>query len=228
VSKSTGSAGAGREPYLVTGANGLLTSAIVGALARQGTPLLLHVHRRTHRLPSVNAARDPFRADLARPGERRRLAGWAGRRAPLAGLILGASRFVKTPAASVTAETIGQVLALELEAHLDLALGLAPRVRDGGVILFFSDTGLRVGWPSYPVYLAAKGGLEAATRSLARALGPRLTVCCVAPGSVEGAPGMDAVMVKERTALGRPAAPPRWPRRCSEFSACRPRSSRGR
>jgi Dehydrogenases with different specificities (related to short-chain alcohol dehydrogenases) len=114
---------------------------------------------------------------------------------------------VKTPAASVTAETIGQVLALELEAHLDLALGLAPRVRDGGVILFFSDTGLRVGWPSYPVYLAAKGGLEAATRSLARALGPRLTVCCVAPGSVEGAPGMDAVMVKERTALGRPAAP---------------------
>ncbi len=190
---------------LVTGANGLLTSAVACELAILGAPLLLHVHRDTSRLDSTSdlARFDRVAADLSRTEGRRRILREAVIRAPLGALVLGASRFSRTPVDHLDHATIRDVLRLELEAHLDIVAGLARHLAAGSRVVLFTDTATTMGWADYPVYLAAKGGLEAAVRSLARALGPHVTVLGVAPGSLEGTPPPPDGDPRTTTALGR-------------------------
>lgn len=185
----------------------MLTCEVARRLAERAAPLLLHLHDHRQRARDLVAIHPTLQADLGVPEGRRLLAGWAERHAPLGGIVLGASRFSSTPVRSVSLEEIQRIIALELESHLDLVLRLHPLVVDRGRIVFFSDVGVRLGWPSYPAYLAAKGGVEAATRSLARSLGPRLIVTCVAPGSIEGAPAPPEGVVTGDTALGRTGLP---------------------
>lgn len=172
-------------------------------LAERGRSLLLHVHERRERVRALTTQHPTFDADLAEPEGRRSLTSRVKQHAPLGGLILGASRFSATPLRSVTLRDIQQTLTLELVSHLDLVIHLHPFVADHGRILFFSDVGVRLGWPSYPAYLAAKGALEAAALSLARSLGPRLVITWAAPGALEGAPPPPDGVVTGDTALGR-------------------------
>lgn len=197
----------GRHPYLVTGANGLLTSAIARLLFQLGPPPLLHYHRSTNRIGELFEAGPTLQADLRSSADRERLGGWAKRHAPLAGVVLGASSFEKTPFDTTTTEQISKVLELELGSHLDVTRRLSGLLADDGRLLFFSDVGTRLGWPSYPAYLAAKAGIEAAVKSLARSLGPRIVVCCIAPGSLKGAPPPPEGAIRERTPLGRAGTP---------------------
>lgn len=199
---------AGRTPpWLVTGANGLLTSAVARRLEERGEQLILHVHRGRDRVAGL-VQRYPVRAaDLASPHGARDIAAWALSHAPLGGLVLGASAFVKTPLSTIDPPEIERQLRIEIGSHLEIIARLGPSIADGGVIILFSDVGVRLGWPSYPVYLAAKGALEAASRSLARSLGPRVVVTCVAPGSLEGAPSPPEGTLAGRTALGRAGTP---------------------
>ncbi len=190
-----------RRPWVLTGANGLLISSIAHLLARNGYPLLLHLHRRSDRLGDLLELHPGLKADLGSVEGRHLLVSQAVRLAPLGGLILGASRFQATPSGETPAT--GAILALDLEAPVELALLLAPHMAPGGRIVLFSDAGTSLGWPSYPTYLAAKGGIEAATRSLARRLGPDLVVLSVAPGALEGAPPPPDPIIEHRTALGR-------------------------
>jgi NAD(P)-dependent dehydrogenase (short-subunit alcohol dehydrogenase family) len=117
--------------------------------------------------------------------------------------VLGASRFTKTPVVGLTPDTIREVLELELQVHLELVTCLAAHLVDGARVVLFTDTAVAFGWADYPVYLAAKGGLDAAVRSLALALGPRVTVFAVAPGSLEGTPPPPDGDPRDTTALGR-------------------------
>lgn len=190
---------------LVTGANGLLTSAVACRLAMLGAPLLLHVHRGTSRIDSTPELAEVARlpADLSRREDRERVIREATARAPLGAIVLGASRFSRTPVDHLDHTTIRDVLRLELEAHLEIVGGLARHLASGSRVVLFTDTATTVGWADYPVYLAAKGGLEAAVRSLARALGPRVTVLAVAPGSLEGTPPPPDGDPRETTALRR-------------------------
>lgn len=190
---------------VVTGANGLLTSAVAARLASEGVPLVLHVHRDTSRIESTPrlAACPRVVADLARRDGREHVAVEASSRQPLGGLVLGASRFSKTPIEDLTGDTIREILTLELESHLELVSSLAGTLVDGARVVLFSDTAIAFGWPDYPVYLAAKGGLDAAVRSLALALGPRVVVLAVAPGSIEGTPPPPDGDPATTTALGR-------------------------
>ncbi len=194
-------------PWLITGANGLLTSAVARGLHGRGHALLLHVHENTHRIGDLVDSNPSLEADLATAPSRRDFVAAARSHAPLAGLVLGASRFEAAPTGDPGAPAAGPIVERELSAHLELIQGLHRHLVDGGRIVLFSDTGTVLGWPSYGPYLAAKAGLEAATPALARALGPRLVVFCVAPGSLEGAPPPPGSVVRHRTALERLGSP---------------------
>jgi len=202
---------------VVTGANGLLASAIAHLLAGEGLPLLLHIHRRSERLAGIAGTHPTVAADLGTAAGRDLLVRRAGELAPLGGLVLAASRFEGT--GDATSEGVAATLSLDLEAPLDLALRLAPSMAPGARIVLFSDTGTVLGWPSYPAYLAAKGGIEALTLSLARRLGPRTVVLAVAPGALEGAPPPPDSVVEHRTALGRLGTPGEVARAVLRFAA---------
>ncbi len=209
-----------RGAWLVTGANGLLSSAIATRLDAETLPLLLHIHRRSDRLASLRERHPTLEADLATTAGRDRLIETASRLAPLGGLVLAASDFRATPRSGDP--EVSAILRLDLEAPLDLALRLAPHLGPGGRIVLFSDTGTTLGWPSFPVYLAAKGGLEAATRSLARRLGPRLVVLCAAPGALEGAPAPPDPVVLHLTPLARLGTPAETAEAILRFAALPP------
>ncbi len=195
------------RPVLLTGANGLLISAI-GQQLQELSPLLLHVHRRRDRLVNSDLAGHPVvNADLSSEQGVATVIEAAQRLAPLGGIVLGASAFQKTHPAAPELHRIRDVLALELEAQLELIHNLHALVQDGGRIVLFSDAGIGRGWPSYDAYLAAKAGLEAAARSLANALGPRLIIFCVSPGLSRGAATPPQGTLLEHVPLGRAADP---------------------
>ncbi len=198
---------ADKPPVLLTGANGLLISALATRLQRF-SPLLLQVHRRRNRLGTAGLEGHPVvEADLSSGHGVVTVAEAARRAAPLGGLVLGASAFEKTHPVADQPQQVRDVLALELAAHLELIHRLHASVQDGGRIVLFSDAGIPRGWPSYDAYLAAKAGVETATRSLARALGPRIVVFCIAPGLTRGAASPPQGTTLEDVALGRAADP---------------------
>ncbi|HHQ49611.1 MAG TPA: SDR family oxidoreductase, partial [Acidobacteria bacterium] len=165
-------------------------------------------------------------ADLASTADRDALVARAAAMAPLGGLVVGASRFERTPPGDEA--DVRPALALDLEAPLELALRLAPHMVSGARIVLFGDAGTALGWPSYPAYLAAKGGIEAAASSLAHRLGPEIVVLAVAPGAVEGAPPPPQGAIRHRTALGRMATPEEVARAILRFAALPPTVSHGR
>jgi 2-hydroxycyclohexanecarboxyl-CoA dehydrogenase len=95
-----------------------------------------------------------------------------------------------------------RILALNLKAHFHLAQAVLPHmIRQGGgkVVAIASDAG-RVGSTGEAVYSAAKGGVIAFTKTLAREMARhRINVNCVCPG-----PSETPLFQSEFTA-GRPA-----------------------
>jgi 2-hydroxycyclohexanecarboxyl-CoA dehydrogenase len=81
-----------------------------------------------------------------------------------------------------------RILALNLKAHFHLAQAVLPHmIRQGGgkVIAIASDAG-RVGSSGEAIYSAAKGGVIAFTKTLAREMARhRINVNCVCPGPSE-------------------------------------------
>ena len=84
------------------------------------------------------------------------------------------------------AVSISEVLRINLESALLLASALAPAMFDrGGCIVNVSSVSGVVGTPAQAIYAASKGGLDAATRSLACEWGPKgVRVNSVAPGLI--------------------------------------------
>lgn len=63
----------------------------------------------------------------------------------------------------------------------------AQRQRGGGAIIHIASIVAASGAPSYPAYSAAKAGVVALTRSLARSVGRfNIRVNCISPGSITG------------------------------------------
>ena len=84
------------------------------------------------------------------------------------------------------AVSMAEVLSINLESALHLTIALAPAMFDrGGCIVNVSSVAGVVGTPAQAIYAASKGGLDAATRSLACEWGPRgVRVNSVAPGLI--------------------------------------------
>jgi NAD(P)-dependent dehydrogenase (short-subunit alcohol dehydrogenase family) len=96
-----------------------------------------------------------------------------------------------------------RVLAVDLSGPLFVCKHAVRAMREGGggSILNVSSISARTGSAYFPAYSAAKAGVIALTRSMARHTGRyRIRVNCLAPGSIEGTGLMRSGLGREPTA----------------------------
>jgi NAD(P)-dependent dehydrogenase (short-subunit alcohol dehydrogenase family) len=199
---------------LVTGAGRRLGGAIALALAEGGAELLLHVHTASgddvaRAVTALGRRATIVSADLSQATEVSRLSRDA---LAVAGrvdiLVNNAAVFFPTPLTALTPATWQAILRTNLTAPflLSLFLGRTMRARGAGKIVQLGDwSGLRP-VPGYLPYCVAKGGLQALTQGLAKALAPQVQVNAIAPGPVLPPDNYDAARRRAlmvRTPLGR-------------------------
>lgn len=107
-------------------------------------------------------------------------------------------------------ETIDRIFRVNWRGAFASIRALKPLLMagDGGVIINISSIAGRTGVGSNVAYCASKAALDSMTRSLARALAPRIRVLSVSPGWVQGeyAQRMPPALIAEqedKTPLGR-------------------------
>ncbi|HEY1487428.1 MAG TPA: SDR family oxidoreductase [Micromonosporaceae bacterium] len=189
----------------------LLGSGVkVATFARSVTPAMAELadkHAGAVHVAAVDAADRPGVEAFIRDTER--LLG------PIDGLVNNAaigqdSLHIHTPPA-----TVAQIIDLNLTAPLLLTRSVVRRIlAQGGrgrVVTITSICAQR-GFPGLAAYAATKGGMEAATRSLAREWRDRILINCVAPGffasemsAALGQAELDAI--RRRTPTGRLSEP---------------------
>jgi pteridine reductase len=100
-------------------------------------------------------------------------------------LVNNASSFYATAIGEITEQAWDDLIGTNLKAPLFLAQAAAPELRkQHGCIVNLVDIHADLPMRNHPVYTAAKGGLAALTRALARDLGPEIRVNGVAPGTI--------------------------------------------
>jgi pteridine reductase len=100
-------------------------------------------------------------------------------------LVNNASSFYPTPIGEITEKAWDDLMGTNLRAPLFLSQAAARELRKNhGCIVNIVDIHAEFPMKNYVVYNAAKGGLLALTRSLARELGPEVRVNGVAPGTI--------------------------------------------
>ncbi|MGP1394216.1 MAG: SDR family oxidoreductase [Inquilinaceae bacterium] len=134
--------------------------------------------------------------------------------AGLSDLVLAAGVVDTAKLGDLTPQRWDQVIAVDLTGFFLACHHALPLLRDNGRIVTLGSLAGRTGGVlTGTAYAAAKGGVEAMTKSLAQQLAPRgITVNCVAPGAVETpmlaahTPERRAEMTRT-TPLGRMAQP---------------------
>jgi pteridine reductase len=100
-------------------------------------------------------------------------------------VVNNASSFYATAIGEITEQAWDDLVGTNLKAPLFLAQAAAPELRkQHGCIVNLVDIHADLPMRNHPVYTAAKGGLAALTRALARDLGPEIRVNGVAPGTI--------------------------------------------
>lgn len=95
----------------------------------------------------------------------------------------------QTPIETLDAEELDRVLAIDLKSVFYACKHAIPRMREGGggSILNVASISAETGSPYYAAYSAAKAGVIALTRSLARQIGRfNIRINCLSPGSITG------------------------------------------
>lgn len=100
-------------------------------------------------------------------------------------VINNASSFFATPVGEISERAWEDLMGTNLRAPLFLAQAAAPELRRArGCIVNIIDVHAELPLMQHSVYTAAKGGLLALTRALARDLGPEVRVNGIAPGTI--------------------------------------------
>jgi 3-oxoacyl-[acyl-carrier protein] reductase len=131
---------------------------------------------------------------------------------PIQVLVNNAGVHDDAPLAGMTHEQWRRVIDVSLEGFYNVTKALVmPMARTRwGRIVSISSASARLGPRGQSNYAAAKGALEAASRSLAREMGSRgITVNCVAPGIIESpsAAVFDAATIQSMVSLQRVGRP---------------------
>ena len=100
-------------------------------------------------------------------------------------LVNNASTFYHTPIEEISDGHWEKLIGSNLKGPLFLIQGLKDKLKaSNGSIINITDTNLSKGVPNYSIYSAAKAGLEAITKGLARELAPEIKVNAIAPGAM--------------------------------------------
>jgi len=200
---------------LVTGASGVLGAAICRRLAADGFEVLAHAHGNVEAAKKLAAeiggravAFDVTDADAATAALEGLL-----ETGPIQVLVNNAGITDDAPLAGMTREQWRRVIDVSLDGFFNVTRALVmpmARTRWGRIVSVSSVTA-RLGTRGQANYAAAKGALEAASRSLAREMGSRgITVNCVAPGIIESplvARAFDAAAIAALVPLQRAGKP---------------------
>ncbi len=179
---------------LITGGAKRVGAAICRRLHAAGAGLLVHYRSsalearalqaelNAHRAGSVTLAQ----ADLLKVSSAAELIKAAVKQfGRLDALINNASSFYATAIGEVSEKAWDDLVGTNLKAPLFLAQAAAPELRRShGCIVNILDIHAELPMTSHAVYTAAKGGLLALTRALARDLGPEVRVNGIAPGTI--------------------------------------------
>ena len=96
-----------------------------------------------------------------------------------------ASTFYPTPIDEISEDHWERLIGSNLKGPLFLIQGLKDQLKSSkGSIINITDTNLSKGVPNFSIYSAAKAGLEAITKGLARELAPDIKVNAIAPGAM--------------------------------------------
>lgn len=179
-----------RRRALVTGGSGGIGAAICRALARDGYEVIVHANRNLAAAQSLAGQLDGARAiafDVADAETTRAALEALADEAPVQVLVNNAGVHDDAAFPGMRAEQWQRVLDVSLQGFFNVTQPLVlPMIRTRwGRIVSVSSVTARMGNRGQVNYAAAKGGIEAASRSLAREVGSRgITVNCVAPGIV--------------------------------------------
>jgi pteridine reductase len=180
---------------LVTGGTGRVGSAIAARLEADGFGVL------------AAGRRD---GDLSDPGAVRALVEQAAGKLGGLDLVVQAAGdgFEPRPIADVGEEDWDRAFGATAKGSFFLAQAAAPHLRasDLGLLVLIEDVAAYQPWPAFAPHCAAKAAQAMLTRVLARALGPDVRVCGVAPGPVAVEPEQAERRASE-TVLGRVGSP---------------------
>jgi 3-oxoacyl-[acyl-carrier protein] reductase len=181
---------------LVTGASRGVGEAIALSLAEAGANVVVNYRARRH------AADGVVRAITEGDGRALALQGDVTERAQVRAvvretveafggldiLVNNAGLLQQKPFAEITEEDWELVLAVNLKGVFLCSQEALTWLRQGegtGRIINIASSGGQLGGPLAPHYSAAKAGVIALTRSLARLMAPEIAVNCIAPGLID-------------------------------------------
>ena len=205
---------------LVTGGARRVGRAIATGLARRGAHVAVHYHASKadatdtlREIEALGVRGRGYAADLRDPAQIEPLI--RGVESDFGGLdilINNAGVLEHRPLLDITPDDWDGVLDLNLRAPFFCAQHAARvmKARGGGKIINLTDLAAFQPWTGYAHHCAAKAGLEALTRVLARGLAPEVQVNAVAPGSVllpESWGEKERAALVKKTALKRLGTP---------------------
>lgn len=190
---------AGRVVLVTGGSRGIGAAVALGAATAGATVAIGHLHDDEAAAATLAAVRDrggeahAFRADLGDRAQARGLvAAVEDRFGRVDGLVNNAGIMPETPFLQVRDAEWDLVLETDLSAAFATCQAVLPGMlaRGGGAIVNVASRLAQVGMPGVVHYTAAKAGLIALTKSLAREFGRRgIRVNAVAPGVTNTAMG---------------------------------------
>lgn len=206
------------KKVFITGASSGIGAAAARVFAEEGADVIVSYHTdRAGAEASAQAVRELGRSawlcamDLGSPaGIAAAVEALPADCRPLDVLVLCAGKNVVTPYTDITPDEWQQVLDVNLNGPFYALQALAPLLRDGGAVVTVASVAAHTGNPNHMHYAAAKAGLVNLTKSMARALAPRVRVNCVAPGvtlTPMGAATVDRDYAKKKLLVQRFAAP---------------------
>ena len=184
---------------VVTGASGRVGGAIAIALAKAGCKCICHYNNNypeageiVDKINSSGGHAAAVQADLTSSDGIARLFSVCSEFASPRILVNSAAVFKKSPISEINAENARQMLDIDLISPILVSAAFAESVKGIEVtdnlpiakIVNMVDIGGIRPWANYTMYCAAKAGLIAATKSMAKELAPAVCVNAVAPGVV--------------------------------------------
>jgi 3-oxoacyl-[acyl-carrier protein] reductase len=205
-----------RRRALVTGGSGGIGAAICSALARDGLDVIVHANTRLEAAQTIAreiGSQHAVAFDVADAARTRAALETLLEAGPIQVLVNNAGIHDDAAFPGMSAEQWRRVIDVSLNGFFNVTQPLTmPMVRTRwGRIISITSVAADIGNRGQTNYAAAKGALEAASRSLARELGSRgITVNCVSPGIVAtrmSAGAFDAAAIERLVPLSRAGKP---------------------